>query len=173
MNCLPLANAWVQPRLLGGSVLLICFNVSCCSIMCICVLSSGDVHYDFRIKLCLVHLYLQLCIGEIMSYLHYCVCLCIVVEHILCCFIVLFVFVLYFVYPMMPCTLDYPFVIAPSDLCNVSCIKDILKSQIFESRRSWSIWYMIYGYNNMKYEYYIYRLSLEWANKSIIVTWID
>jgi len=63
-----------------------------------------------------------------MSYLHYCVCLCIVVEHILCCFIVLFVFVLYFVYPMMPCTLDYPFVIAPSDLCSVSCIKDILKS---------------------------------------------
>ena len=34
------------------------------------------------------------------------------VQHILCC-VFLFLFVLYFVYPMLPVSLDYPLFIAP------------------------------------------------------------
>jgi hypothetical protein len=36
------------------------------------------------------------------------------VQHILCCNFVLFVFTWCFVYPMLPVSLDCPFVIAPS-----------------------------------------------------------
>jgi hypothetical protein len=32
---------------------------------------NNDFHYDFRIKRCSVHLYLQLFVGGLMSYLHY------------------------------------------------------------------------------------------------------
>ena len=40
------------------------------------------------------------------------------VQHILCC-VVLLLFVLCFVYPMLPVSLDYPFLIAPSALSDV------------------------------------------------------
>ena len=63
-------------------------------------------HFD---KKCSVRLYLQLSVGGLMSYLHY---LCLFVysggQHILCC-----VF-LRLVYPLLPVSLDCPFLIAPS-----------------------------------------------------------
>ena len=62
---------------------------------------------------CLI--YLQLFVGGLMSYLCY---LCLFVhsgvQRILCCVFVLFVIVLSLVYPMLPVSLDCPFLIAPS-----------------------------------------------------------
>jgi len=91
-NCLP----WVHHCYLVGSVLLISL-VFCVVLLCIfaCCLPYCDVRYDFRIKRCSVRLYLQLFVGGLMSYLCY---LCLFaysgVQHILCCAVVLFVFVL-------------------------------------------------------------------------------
>ena len=60
------------------------FGVPCC-----------DVRYDFRINRCSVRLYLQMFVGGCMSYLRYlCVFAYSVVQHILYCVLVLFVFVL-------------------------------------------------------------------------------
>ena len=77
--------------------------------------------YVFKIspwKRCSVRLCLQLFVGGFMSYLRY---LCLFVhsgvQHILCC-----VFVFYclrLVYPMLPVSLDCPFLIAPSVFSNV------------------------------------------------------
>jgi len=64
---------------------------------------------------CSVRHYLQLFVGGFMSYLRY---LCLFVDsgvqRILCCVFVLFVFVLCFVYSMLPVSVDYPFLIALS-----------------------------------------------------------
>ena len=69
---------------------------------------------------CLVCLYLQLFVGGLMSYLRY-VCLLVHsgVQHICVVFFVLFVFILYFVYPMLLIFLDCSFLIAPSVFFNV------------------------------------------------------
>jgi hypothetical protein len=71
--------------------------ISLCVVL-LCVFMSRvpccDVHYDFRIKRCSVHLYLQLFVGGFRSYLRY---LCLFVhsgvEHILSCVFALFVVV--------------------------------------------------------------------------------
>ena len=65
-------------------------------------------------KRCSVRLYLQLFVEWLISYL---CCLCLFahsgIQHILCCVFVLFVFVMYLVCPMLPGSLDCPFLIAP------------------------------------------------------------
>jgi hypothetical protein len=78
-----------------------------------------------------VRLYLQLFVGGLMSYLRY---LCLFAysgfQHILCCVFVFLVFVLCtlfsscvpcfrLVYPMLPVSVDCPFVIAPSVFSNI------------------------------------------------------
>jgi len=61
-------------------VLFMCPNFPCC-----------DVRYDSHIKRCSVRLYLQLCVGGVMSYLRYlCLFTYSVVHHILCCVFALF-----------------------------------------------------------------------------------
>jgi len=99
------------------------FNlVYTCPIMCLYVLSSVmwcPLRFPQN-KRCSVHLYLQLFVGVLMSYLSY---LCLFaysgVQHILCCVFVLFVFALCFVYPIWPVSLDFPFLISPSVTSNV------------------------------------------------------
>ena len=63
-------------------------------------------------KLCSVRLYLQLLLEGLMSYLRY---LCLFsysgVQHILCCFCFVYFGL---VYPMLPVSLDCPYLIAPS-----------------------------------------------------------
>ena len=51
--------------------------------------------------------------------LHFVVCPCCSSFCCLCCVFVLFVFVLCFVYPMLPIYLHYPFLIAPTGFSNV------------------------------------------------------
>jgi hypothetical protein len=84
---------------------------------CVSLRSEFRVCYDLRIKRCSVLLYLQLFVGGLMSYLRY---LCLFaysgVTHILGFFVLCF-FV--FVYPVLPVSLDCPFVCAPSVFSNV------------------------------------------------------
>jgi len=71
-------------------------------------------------KLCSVRLYLQLFVVGLMSYLRYsCLFAYNGVQHILCCVLVLLVFVLYFVYSMLSVSLCGLFLIAPSVFSNV------------------------------------------------------
>ena len=72
-------------------------------------------YYLYKFKSIHFRLYVQLFIGVIMSYLRY-LCLFALsgVKHILWCVFVLFVFVLFLVYTVLPVSLDYPFLIAPS-----------------------------------------------------------
>jgi len=56
-----------------------------------------------------------------MSYLsHLCLLTNSDVQHILCCVFVLFVFVLCRMYPILPVSLDCPFLIAPSVFSHVN-----------------------------------------------------
>ena len=89
------------------------------------ILCDKDIKTVFSVtisakKLCSVRLYLQLFVGGLMFYLSY---LCLFahsgVQHILCSVFVLFVFVLCLVYPMLPVSLECPFLIAPLVLSNV------------------------------------------------------
>ena len=74
---------------------------------------------------CLIHLYPQLLPGGLMSYLRY---LCLFtysgVQHILCCVFALFFFRL--MYPMLPVSLDCPFLIAPLVFSNVNFNKYLI-----------------------------------------------
>ena len=92
---------------LVGSVLLIWLVFLCCPIMCLYVLiyvlwcpHTKDVRFVFT-----------------SSCLSYLCCLCLFahsgIQHILCCVFVLFVFVMYLVCPMLPVSLDCPFLIPP------------------------------------------------------------
>ena len=75
----------------------------------------SDVRYDFRIKKCLIRLYLQLFVGWLMFYLRYLWWFAYSgVQHILCCVFIMFVFVLCLVYPMLRVSLDCQLLIAPS-----------------------------------------------------------
>ena len=93
-----------------GSVLPI-FLFFCVVLLCVYVLSplrfphKNDARFVFTSS-CLygIHVFLTLCV---------CVCLRIVVPNTYCV-VFLFLFVLCFVYPMLPVSLDYPFLIAPS-----------------------------------------------------------
>ena len=88
-------------------------------------------YFDFRIKRYSVRLFLQLFVGGLMScmYLRY-LCLFVhsAVQHILCCVFGLFVVVLCLVYPMLPVSLDCPFVITPSVFSNIYFILTSNKS---------------------------------------------
>jgi hypothetical protein len=81
--------------------------------ICLYVHSSCcDVRYDFRMETMFGSFYLQLLVEGLMSYLRY---LCLFsysgVQHILCCFCFVY---LGLVYPMLPVSLDCPYLIAPS-----------------------------------------------------------
>ena len=80
-------------------------------------LSKINKHQDLASKRCSVPLCFRLFVGELVSYLRY---LCLFayggVQHML---FVLFVFILCFVCPMLPVSLDCPFLIAPSVFSNV------------------------------------------------------
>ena len=75
-KCLPFARTWVHPDILVGSVLLI-FSLFLVVLFCVFsfLVPCCDVRYDFRIKQCLVQLFLRLLQGKLMSYLRY-LCLC-------------------------------------------------------------------------------------------------
>ena len=78
---------------LVGSMLLIFFSF--CAIVSTFRVPCCYVRYDFRIHRCSVRLYLQMFVGGCISYLRYlCVFAYSVVQHILYCVLVLFVFVL-------------------------------------------------------------------------------
>ena len=64
-------------------------------------------------------------LGGLVSYLRYlCVSAYSGVRHIVFCVFVLFVFVLCLVYPMLPVSLDCPFLIAPSVISNVHWLSE-------------------------------------------------
>jgi hypothetical protein len=97
---------------LVGSVLLIFVCFLCVVLLCFFwfLVRCYDGRYSFRIKRCSVRIYFQLFVGGLMSYLCYLSLLAHSgVPHILCCVFLLFIFVLYFVYPMLPVSLDCPF----------------------------------------------------------------
>ena len=111
---------------LVGSVLLI-FLVVCVLLLCVFTFWAPccDVYYEFRIKRWSIYLYLQLIVGGSMSCLWegaclvcvVCVCLR-VVSH--ACIVLCFCFVFTrFAYPMLPVSLDCPYLIAPSVFSNV------------------------------------------------------
>jgi hypothetical protein len=93
---------------------LLIFLAFCVVLWCVFtfVVLSCDVRYAFGIKTMFVFTS-SFFVGELMSYLHY---LCLFsysgIQHTLCCVFVLFVLCL--VYPMLPVSLDCPFLIAPS-----------------------------------------------------------
>ena len=77
--------------------------------------------YDFSIQRCSVRRYLQLFVGELMSYLrHLWLFAHSDFQHILCCVFVLFFFVL------LPVSLDCPFLIAPWVFSNVYLSKLVI-----------------------------------------------
>ena len=80
--------------------------------MCLYILCYVcDIRYDYRIKWCSVHPYLQLFVEGFISYL------CLLTHNgvqLLCFVFVLFVFVFYLVHHMLPVSLDCPFLIVPS-----------------------------------------------------------
>ena len=105
-------HTWVHPRFFGGVHVPHLFRfLLCCPIMCLYVRSSvlwwplrfphkNDVRFVF---------YLQLLVGELMSYLRYlCLFACNGVF-----FVLFFVFVLCLAYPMLPVSLDCPFLDCP------------------------------------------------------------
>ena len=100
-----------------SSFLFLCvlsYYVSLRSVLC--VLMSVTIS---PLKRCSVHLYLQLFVGGLMSYLRY-TCL-------LACGGVLFVFVFCLVHHMLKVFLDFPFLITPSVFSNVYlpfCLSD-------------------------------------------------
>ena len=107
------------PVLLMGSVLLI-FWVCCVVLLCFFpfFLPCWDVHYDIRIKRGSVRLYLQWFVWGLVSYLR-CLVLGIVVSNTYCG---VFLFCCSSsVCPMLPVSLDYPFLIVPSVFTNVYC----------------------------------------------------
>jgi len=85
--------------------------------MCLCAPSLKLVTILVKINLLYfirwVRLYLQLFVGMIISYLrHICfVCVYSGVQKICCCVFVLFIFVLCLVFPMLPVSMDCPFLI--------------------------------------------------------------
>ena len=83
-------------------------------------LTNVHNNYNFPMNYLIVIFNPKLFVGGFMSYLRY---LCLFaycgVQHILCCIFVLFYFVLCLVYPMLPVSLDCPFLIAPSVFSNV------------------------------------------------------
>ena len=88
-------------------------NLTCC-----------DVRYDFRIKTMFGSSLSPVVCRRAHVLFTLCVCVCVLclfahsgVQHILCCVFVLFFFVLYT--PMLPATLDCPFLIAHSVFANV------------------------------------------------------
>jgi hypothetical protein len=103
---------------LVGSVLLIFFCFMCCPIRCLCS--------DFRVvmsvtisawKRCSVRLHLQLFVGGRISYLRYfCLFAQWCLTHIVLCFCFIF---LRLMNPMLPVSLDCPFLIAPSVFSSV------------------------------------------------------
>jgi hypothetical protein len=116
---LVVASSWVHPSVLVRSVLLIVL-VFCVVLLCVFAfwVPCCDVHYDFAWKRCSIRLYLQLFVGELMSYLRYsCLIAYSDVQHTICCDFALFFFVL--------CTLCcqflwiFPFLIAPAVISNV------------------------------------------------------
>ena len=122
------------PGFLLGSVLLI-FLVFCVVLLCVFTfwVPCCDVRYNFRIKRCSVRLYLQLFVGRRMPYLRY---LCLVVyngvQHILWCIF------LRLVYPMLPVSLDCPFLIAPSVFSNVYLVR---------TTRLWNDFHPVHSYS--------------------------
>ena len=116
---LVVASSWVHPSVLVRSVLLIVL-VFCVVLLCVFAfwVPCCDVHYDFAWKRCSIRLYLQLFVGELMSYLRYsCLIAYSDVQHTICCDFALFFLVL--------CTLCcqflwiFPFLIAPAVISNV------------------------------------------------------
>jgi hypothetical protein len=118
------------PRFLLGYVLLI-FLVFCVVLLCVFTfwVPRCDARYNFRIKRCSVRLYLQLFVGG--SSLINVICVC-GVQHILCC-----VF-LRLVYPMLPVSLDCPFLIASSVFSNVYLVR---------TTRLWNDFHQVHSYS--------------------------
>ena len=118
----------VHPRLLLGSVLHIIL-VFCVVLLCVFTfwIPCCDVRYDFRIKTMFDSPFPLVVCRRSHVYLRY---LCLLaysgVQHILCCVFVLFFVILcslccqflcvfrHLVYPMLPVSLDCPFLIVPS-----------------------------------------------------------
>jgi hypothetical protein len=93
---LVVASSWVHPSVLVRSVLLIVL-VFCVVLLCVFAfwVPCCDVHYDFAWKRCSIRLYLQLFVGELMSYLRYsCLIAYSDVQHTICCDFALFFLVL-------------------------------------------------------------------------------
>jgi hypothetical protein len=103
---------------LVGSVLLIFFCFMCCPIRCLC--SEFRVVMSVTIsawKRCSVRLHLQLFVGGRISYLRYfCLFAQWCLTHIVLCFCFIF---LRLMNPMLPVSLDCPFLIAPSVFSSV------------------------------------------------------
>jgi hypothetical protein len=98
---------------------------------------SCDVHYDCRIKT----MFCSSLSPGLMSYLRYlCFFTYSVVHHILCCVFVLFVFVLYFVCPMLSVSLNCPFLIAPSVFSNCFHYLSEILATFRENRRGNQEW---------------------------------
>ena len=105
--------------------------------MCLYALRSMYVRYDFRIKICSVHLQLQLFVGGFMSYFHYLwgFFVCIVVSNNMFCFCCV---CLRLVYPTLTVSLDCPFFIASSvfsKVCFINCcLGSLFNSTIYMSQ---------------------------------------
>ena len=116
---LVVASSWVHPSVLVRSVLLIVL-VFCVVLLCVFAfwVPCCDVHYDFAWKRCSIRLYLQLFVGELMSYLRYsCLIAYSDVQHTICCDFALFFFVLCTLCCQFLCI--FPFLIAPAVISNV------------------------------------------------------
>jgi hypothetical protein len=125
-------NTNVQPRVVLCPPLFLIFYLAIICSVRLRILASdypfGTFKWFPHRKRCSVRHYLHLFVGGLMSYLRY---LCFLVysgiQHILCCvFFVLFVLCL--VYSMLPVSLDFPFLDAPSVFYNVYFTALIWKS---------------------------------------------
>ena len=112
-NCLPFMSTWVHLWVFGEVRIANIFLVFCVILLCVFTLlvPYNDVRYDFRIKTMLGLSLPPLVCRRLIYFI--CVCLRIVVSNTYCVvFLVLFVFVLCIEYPMLPVSLDCPFLIA-------------------------------------------------------------
>jgi hypothetical protein len=112
-NCLPKERTWVHSPFFGGVCDAHLFRFLCCPIMCLYILCYVfDVHYDFCIQ-ALFGSSLPPVVCRRYHALFICVCLRIVVSSTYCVmYFVLFFFVWYLVYPMLPVFLCCPLLIA-------------------------------------------------------------
>ena len=127
-NCLPFENTWVHPLffVLVESVFLI-FFVFCAVLLCVFIfwVPCCDVRYDFRMKTMVSSSLPPVACRRAHVFYHVMLFVFVCVwwsQHILGCVFVLFLFCFCFlrlVYPMLPDSLDCPYLIVSSVFSNV------------------------------------------------------